>query len=234
MVQFFSDDVDQLIRSGHGDQERLSKIKADYAAKKLVTLEDRKYVESLMSRYFGPAKTEQPKAKPAEGRIVPPPAPKPQDRFEMKHQKAKEEARQIPKISQKKGMRNVIVSVAAVSIAVLVISFVAMNEDQFKIGIGSAGKSIELDQESYFRGDIISVSGKTKTATNTVNIVISNGANEQIWSETVKVKSGGEYSTLIIAGGTGWEQAGTYTASAVYGDEIDQSTFEFSPEEATG
>jgi len=234
MVQFFSDDLDQLLKSGHGDQERLNRIRADYTAKKLVTLEDRKYVESLMTRYFGPAKVEQPKAKPAEGRIVPPPAQKPQDRFEMKHQKAREETKQIPKISQKKGMKNVIISVAAVAVAVLVISFVAMNEDGFTIGIGGDEKSIVLDQESYFRGDIISVSGKTKTAVNTVNVVISNVDNVQIWSETVKVKSGGEYSTLIIAGGTGWEQAGTYTASAVYGDAIDQSTFEFSPVEATG
>jgi hypothetical protein len=48
MGQFITDDVDELIKLGHGDQERLSRIKSEYLTKKLVTLEDRRYVEGLI------------------------------------------------------------------------------------------------------------------------------------------------------------------------------------------
>ena len=38
MGQFFTDDIDALLKSGHGDYGRLSRIKADFEAKKLVGL----------------------------------------------------------------------------------------------------------------------------------------------------------------------------------------------------
>lgn len=229
MGQFFTDDVDDLIKLGHGDQERLARIKEEYMIKKLVTLEDRRYVEGLISRYIRPApEIQQEKPKPREERIVPPPPPKPQTRVEPKVQTVKVE-KKLSRVQQKR-IRPMTIGVASVAIAVLIVSVVAINQDQFpSFGRTPAAENLELDQQSYFRGDIISISGKTATAATTVDLAIFNAANQQIWTETLSVRQDGTYSTLVIAGGTGWEQQGTYTATATYGGMQDTATFTFSP-----
>jgi uncharacterized protein YfaS (alpha-2-macroglobulin family) len=125
-------------------------------------------------------------------------------------------------------MRNVTISVASVTVAVLIISIVALNQDGLG-GIIQESKNLELDQKSYSRGDIISISGKTSMPTSAVSLGIFNTSNQPVWTETVKVKESGEYSTLLIAGGEGWEQAGTYTVTANYAGTQDQARFSFSP-----
>jgi hypothetical protein len=232
MGQFFTDDIDSLLKAGHGDAERLTRIKSDFETKKLVTIDDRKYVEGLVSRYLQESKPESERiAKMPEKRIVPPPSPQPSQTpsFEMKYQKPREEP--IPKIGGKNKMRNVVASIAAVVAALLIISVVAMNQDNLTgIQQPPASKNLEVDQASYVRGDIISISGIATVGT--VNLVISNPANEQIWTETVSTKQSGEFSTLVIAGGDGWEQAGRYTLFLMSGGTIvNQVTFDFNPNE---
>lgn len=232
MGQFFTDDIDALLKANHGDRERLIKIKSDFETKKLVTIEDRRYVESLVSRYLEPVKAETEKIKIPEKRIVPPPPP-PQPTqtpsFEMKYKKTKEEP--IPKISGKRNLRNVVASVAAVVAAVLIISFVAINQDSITIDQPSASQNLEVDQESYLRGDIISISGKAQRGT--VQLAIRNPSNHQIWTETISTKQNGEFSTLVIAGGDGWEQSGKYTLLATHGGVTDQITFSFNANESS-
>lgn len=227
MGQFFTDDIDALLKEGHGDHERLVRIKSDFEAKKLVTLEDRRYVEGLVSRYLQPSKPESERiVKIPEKRIVPPPSPPPQSvSFEMKYQKQKSQE-PIPKIGEKRNIRNVVVSVAAVVAALLIISVVAINRDNLGIEQPEVTKNIEVDQTSYARGDIISISGKASTGT-TVQLSISNPGNQQIWSEAVSTKANGEFSTLTIAGGNGWEQSGTYTLRSTHGGTTEQVTFDF-------
>ena len=119
------------------------------------------------------------------------------------------------------------ISIAAVVAAVLIVGAVAINKDNFiEFGTSGEAKNISTDQASYAKGDIISISG-TVSAPTSVKLVISNAANEQIWTETVSTKQDGGYSTLVIAGGDGWEKSGTYTLSAVYGDNLDQVKFDF-------
>jgi hypothetical protein len=62
-------------------------------------------------------------------------------------------------------------------------------------------------------------------------LTISNANNQQIWSETISTKQNGEFSTLVIAGGTGWEQAGKYTLSSTHNGVTDQTNFDFNPNE---
>ena len=52
MGQFFTDDIDSLIKSGHGDLDKLARIKSDFESTKLVSIDDRKYVEGLIARYI--------------------------------------------------------------------------------------------------------------------------------------------------------------------------------------
>jgi hypothetical protein len=234
MGQFFTDDIDALLKANHGDAQRLAKIKADFESKKLVTIEDRRYVEGLVSRYL----QSQPKpeteriVKIPEKKIVPPPAV-PQSTqsnpFELKYQQKPKEEKPIPKIGGDKiKLRNIVIAVCSVVFAVLAISFVAMNQDALSPPeTAQTTEGLELDASSYARGDIISISGKTKTPTSIVRLAITNPANQEIWSETLSVKDDGMFSTLVIAGGTGWEQSGRYTASATYSDTTDTVIFDF-------
>lgn len=237
MGQFFTDDIDAILKSGHGDAERLARIKADFIAKKLVTLEDRRYVEGLISRYLKPHTQTEPEriVKVSEKRIVPPPpTPPPQSNpFELKYQQKPKEEKPIPKIGDgKTKRRNIIVAACAIVVAVLAISYVAINQDMTGIGAPQFTQSLELDSGSYARGDIVSISGKTKTATSIVKLSIINPSGQEIWTETVNVKSDGVFSTLAIAGGAGWEQAGKYTVSATYSGTVDTVTFDFTPSAA--
>jgi len=232
MSQFIIDDVDALIKEGHGDQDRLNRIKEEYKTKKLITIDDRKYVEGLMSRYMRPkVETAQQVPKAQEPKIVPPPPPpppKPRDAFEVKHQKARQES--IPRIRRGGKTRIMIISMATV-VAVVAAGLVGLNQDGFTFpSIGPApADPLQIDQESYARGDIISITGTTSTPANGVRLAITNPAGQEVWSETVKVRTEGRYSTLAIAGGDGWGQQGTYTITAAYGNTVDQIEFTFSP-----
>jgi hypothetical protein len=237
MSQFFMDDLDALIKSGHGDSERLSKIKAEFETRKLVTLEDRRYVEGLISRYLKPHAQMEPEriVKIPEKRIVPPPPPAPQARanpFELKYQQKPKEQKEIPKIGGKVKTRNVAIAACAIAAAIVAISYAAMTQDQMT-GIDTPiTKSLELDSTSYARGDIVSISGKTRVATSIVKLSITNPGGQETWTETVNVKSDGTFSTLAIAGGAGWEQAGKYTVSATYSGVADTLNFDFTPSAA--
>lgn len=232
MGQFFTDDIDALLKSGHGDSSRLTKIKEEFAATKLVSLEDRKYVEGLVSRYLQVQSTTPPPPKPTDEpkRIVPPPPPprNPPTMLEVKQQQKPKE-KPIPKLEAKTKLRNVVIAVCAVIFAVLVVSFVAMNQDQEPGVIGNpvSTKNLEIDATSYALGDIISISGKTNDAASIVRLTISNPTGKEVWGETVTVKPNHSFSTLAIAGGDGWETAGKYTVTVTYSGTTDSLTFDF-------
>ena len=86
--------------------------------------------------------------------------------------------------------------------------------------------SIQTDLSSYNTKDIISISGNSETS-GSVNLSIENQNDELVWAEQVSLKSNGKYSTLAIAGGSGWESSGTYTIKVDNGEETKSSTFSF-------
>ncbi len=235
MGQFFTDDIDALLKSGHGDSARLGKIKAEFETTKLVSIDDRKYVEGLIARYLQIPVSPKPEktVKEPEKRIVPPPPPprNPPTLLEVKQKPKKEE--KIPKLDTSKiKLRNVVIAVCATVFAVLAVSFVAMSQDEESgVTIPTVSKSLEVDSASYVRGDIISISGKTKDITPTVRLAINNPSNVEVWSETVTVKPSKMFSTLAIAGGDGWDQAGKYTVTLTYSGTTENLSFEFSPSE---
>ncbi len=231
MGQFFTDDIDALLKSGHGDYGRLSRIRADFEAKKLVTIDDRRYVEGLIARYLQPAtQAEKPEriVKIPEKRIVPPPPP-PINVPEAKYQKTVVE-KPIERIAGGKKTKNIVISVASVVFAVLIISVVAMNQDNIAIIGPSATKAIETDQTSYAKGDIISISGNSESAI--TELTINDPDGQKVWTEIVKVKADGKFSTLVIAGGDGWGKAGKYTVVSSADGKTEKTVFDFSPNEA--
>jgi len=231
MGQFFTDDIDSLLKAGHGDSARLAKIKAEFESTKIVLIDDRKYVEGLIARYLHVSESPKPeKPKESEKRIVPPPPP-PRVQPTMLEAKQKPKEEKIPKIEGgKTKLRNVVIAICATVFAVLAVSFVAMNQDlQTGVTPPEIAKALELDAASYVRGDIISISGKVKEATSIATLSITNPAGTQVWSETVTVKPSGAFSTLAIAGGDGWDQPGTYTVSLSYSGNSETASFSFDP-----
>ena len=77
---------------------------------------------------------------------------------------------------------------------------------------------------SYSQTDLISINGVSLNS-KIVNLSIINQNNELVWAEQVSVKNNGKYSTLAIAGGSGWENSGTYTIKVDDGSEIKSDNF---------
>ena len=53
---------------------------------------------------------------------------------------------------------------------------------------------------------------------NLLTLSIENANGVKIWKETINPKNDGQFSTLIIAGGGGWENNGVYTLKAKQDD----------------
>ena len=88
---------------------------------------------------------------------------------------------------------------------------------------------ISADSASYKKADIISISGSLKsTSTNSIELSIENTAGDKIWNEFVSVKNTGKFSTLVIAGGGGWESNGVYTLKGKQGNLQSELEFNFS------
>ncbi|NDB33170.1 MAG: hypothetical protein EB150_02930 [Nitrososphaeria archaeon] len=231
MGQFFTDDVDSLLKSGHGDSARLAKIKAEFESTKLVSIDDRKYVEGLISRYSQPTESKPEKiVKIPESRIVPPPpAPKnPPTLLEVKKPRKEEP---IPRMQNKTKLRNIAIAAGVTIAAILAVSYFAIIQDQ--TGPSPINpintpitKGLELDSTSYAKADLISISGKTNVATQIVKLSITNPAGVEVWSETATVKSNGTFATLLIAG-DGWDQVGKYTVTASYSGNTESASFDY-------
>ncbi len=87
---------------------------------------------------------------------------------------------------------------------------------------------LATDKSSYAKGDIISISGKAKTNLgDSISLSIENANSELIWIEDLTIKNSGAFSTLVIAGGSGWENSGTYTLKAEHGSEDYEVSFSF-------
>jgi len=80
---------------------------------------------------------------------------------------------------------------------------------------------VNIDQTTYQRADIISISGDTISNTDSVELSIENTNGVKIWKEVINPKNDGQFSTLIIAGGGGWENNGVYTLKAGTGSMQD-------------
>lgn len=88
--------------------------------------------------------------------------------------------------------------------------------------------SLQTDLPSYSRGDIISINGKSDSSLGgQILLSIENQDGKLAWSENVNVKSNGEFSTLLIAGGDEWRTPGTFTLKADHGTESETVEFSF-------
>jgi len=87
---------------------------------------------------------------------------------------------------------------------------------------------VNVDQTTYKIADIISITGDAVSYAESVELSIENSNGIKIWDEIINPKNNGQFSTLVIAGGGGWENDGVYTLKVVQDDLTNQTEFKVS------
>ena len=219
----FLTDLDDLIRYHHGDVKKLREIRDTVRHDNFITTDNKNYVESLITMYL--------KNQPLDKSLS------------RQQSVTKIKLQSKPTTSSSDSKSNVAVSfspnkklgvlagvVAAIAIIVIV-GFSATNQtDIIDSTLSSISEPllVNVDQTTYQRADIISISGNSKSAsTQSVELSIENTNGVKIWNENINLKNDGKFSTLVIAGGGGWENDGTYTLKAEQGDLANKIEFKF-------
>jgi len=119
--------------------------------------------------------------------------------------------------------------VAAAIAIIVIVGFTAINTpiDSTVSSTSSNPLLVNIDQTTYQRAVIFSSSGDTNSYTKSGELSIENTNGVKIWKETINPKNDGQFSTLIIAGGGGWENNGVYTLKAVQDDLASEIEFKF-------
>ena len=223
------DDVKSLLDKDFGDDRILKQICRACENNEVISNYERNYVRNLAEKHLG----RKPEFTPAPSVVEKPSVPDvimPEIQSIRQTQSLQTEVPRItyPKSKNKKimfgigGLALVIIVAAAVSFNGLPTgTIINTPSDNTPISL-----SIQTDLESYNKKDLISISG-VSTSTGTVNLSIKNQNNELVWAEQISLKSDGRFSTLAIAGGSGWEKSGTFTITVDDGKEIKSDTFSF-------
>ena len=225
----FITDLDDLIRHRHGDVKKLREIRDTIRHDNFVTTDNKNYVESLITMYL----KNQPFAKPSS--------------HQQSDTKIKLQPKSTPSGSDSKN--NVAFSfssnkklgilagggAAAAAAAIAIIVIIGFPTINLPDTIGSTITTtitepllVNVDQATYQRADIISISGNSKSvSTQSVELSIENANGKKIWNENINPKKDGQFSTLVIAGGNGWENDGVYILKATHSDLASEIEFKF-------
>ena len=215
----FITDLDDLIRHHHGDVKKLREIRDTVRHDNFITTEDKNYVESLITMHL--------KNQPLDKSLS------------RKQPDTKIKLRPKPTLSSPDLKNNfafsfssnkklgILVGVAAAIDIIVIVGFTAINTpiDSTVSSTASNPLLVNIDQTTYQRADIISISGDTNSYTKSVELSIENTNGVKIWKEIINPKNDGQFSTLIIAGGGGWENNGVYTLKAVQDDSASEIEF---------
>ena len=220
----FSSDLDRLIRLRYGDGKRLRNIRDTIRHDNFITTEDKKYVESLISTHLKSTITD-------ELQSIPKPSVESKQKLTTEALGTKTSPSGIINTKKIAIPAGIVIAVIAV-IAVIGISSSNINnvEEQTTLveSVSASALSIQMDDSSYQIAEIISISGNIKNTTDgAVELSIINSNGYKIWNEFVNIKNNGEFSTLSIAGGNGWENNGEYTLKGQYKDLENEIEFTF-------
>jgi len=220
----FITDLDDLIRHRHGDVKKLREIRDTIRHDNFVTTDNKNYVESLITMYL----KNQPFAKPSS--------------HQQSDTKIKLQPKSTPSGSDSKNnvafsfssnkKLGVLAGVAAAIAIIVIVGFTAINQTGTTDSAVSVTITepllVNVDQSVYQRADIISISGNSKSAsTQSVELSIENTNGVKIWKENINPKKDGQFSTLVIAGGGGWENGGVYTLKVKQDDSANKIEFKF-------
>ena len=224
----FTTDIDDLIRLDRGDTKRLRNIRDVIKHDNFITSVDKKYVESLISAYLRNQSLDGSEVNIKSRTVV-----------ELKDNVKPTGRETTSSSSLFSGSNNkklgILAGVAAAIALVIVVGFSA-STDQIDITsvtdiIPSSTPQIiiNVDGSSYKTADIISISGSIKSANGkSVELSIENTSGDKIWREYIDIKNNGQFSTLIIAAGFGWDDSGTYVLKAQHNELENKIKFSFS------
>ena len=223
----FTDDLNDLIRLNHGDTKRLRNIRDVIKHDNFITVIDKKYVESLITTYL-----KNQSIGDSEIILKPKTVVEPDDNVKPTEQKITLSTSSLFSGSNNKKL-GILAGVAAAIALVVVIGF-STSMDLTDVTTANIIPSsnqqliINIDESSYTTADIISISGSIKsTDVTSVELSIENITGDKIWREYVNVKNDGQFSTLIIAGGFGWDDSGAYVLKAQHDNLEDKIKFSF-------
>ena len=212
----FLTDLDDLIRHHHGDVKKLREIRDTIRHDNFITSEDKNYVETLIDEHL----KNQPLEKQSSRK-----QPNARIKLQTKSKASDSDLQSKLTFNFSSNKRTGIFVGAAAAVAIIVIvGFTTINQD---ITMSSSNNPllITLDQTQYKRADIISISGDSTSDRESIMLSIENVNGVKIWKENIQPKNGGGFSTLIIAGGGGWENDGAYTLKAVQNNLVEEIKF---------
>ena len=233
MVDAILDDVKELLLNEQGDAKILERIKRAAENDEVISVYERDYVNDLVEKYLRPKYEPEPIEEINK---------ESEDTSEQVSEKISEELVEKPKPTKplfESKIKNPKTTKYAFAIGAIALSIILI------VGVSQSGISdiptqttqstqttmilvINTDVSSYELADIISISGNSDPSLgNTIELSIENADGNIIWTEDVKIKSNGVYSTLVIAGGIGWEKSGQYSLKAEHGSEQNQLSFNF-------
>jgi len=224
----FLTDLDDLIRHHNGDVKKLREIRDTIRHDNFITTDNKNYVESLITMYLKNKPFAKPFAKPL-------PRQQSDTKIELQPKPATSSSDSKSNVafsflSNKK--LGVLAGVAAAIAIIVIVGFTAINQTGTTDSAVSVTITepllVNVDQATYQRADIISISGNSKSAsTQSVELSIENTDGVKIWKENINPKKDGQFSTLVIAGGGGWENDGVYILKATHSDLASEIKFKF-------
>jgi len=213
----FITDLDDLIRRRHGDVKKLREIRDTVRHDNFITTDNKNYVESLITMYL----KNQPFDKSLSSQ-----RPVTKIKLQSKPTTSSSDSKSNVAFSFSSNKKLSILAGVAAAIAIIVIvGFTGTTDSDVSTTI-TEPLLVNVDQTTYQRADIISISGNSKSAsTQSVELSIENSNGVKIWIENINPKKDGQFSTLVIAGGGGWENDGVYILKAAQNDLASEIEF---------
>ena len=235
------DDVKALLDKDFGDDRILKQILRACQNNEVISNYERNYVKKLAETHLGrkPEISSQSspqtsvEEKPSVPDVILPETKSTHKTQTFQQQKSPSAPSRTSSTSKNSKIMLGIVGVVLVIIIAAGASFTTFSNDPKSpvendpITSVNAALSIQTDLASYNHKDLISISGFSESS-GTAVVEITNQKNELVWKDEISIKNNGKYSTLAIAGGSGWDSSGTYTIKVDNGVETTSSTFSFS------
>jgi len=226
MTDMLLDDVNSLLDGDFGDDRILKQIARACKNNEAISNYERNYVQKLAEQYLG-RKPEITNVTIPDDSMNDDSMPKIESSIPSQIFESQSSSSSNFNLKNSKlflgfgGVALIIIIAAAILLSNNTDSFSSNPESPLNVTL-----SVNTDLNSYTRTDLISINGVSNN-TKIVNLSIINQNNELVWAEQVSVKNDGQYSTLAIADGSGWEISGTYTLKVENGSEIKSITFLF-------
>ena len=219
------DDVISLLDGDFGDDRILKQIARACKNNEIISNYERNYVQKLAEQYLGKKPENVPIEKPETPLILDVVIPKIEPSTSSQILES-----QTSRNSNSKKLK-LFLGFAGIGLVAIIAAVLLVSSNTDSISSDSLPPikielSVQSDLSSYSQTDLISINGVSVNS-KIVNLSITNPNNELVWAEQVSVKNNGKYSTLAIAGGSGWEDSGSYKIKVDNGSEIKSIFFSF-------